>query len=501
MTSFAHLAPEAATLDPSKHVNYTLGMVLGADDFDQEFAYLSGRDRWYAREAIGYGTISGLHVSVAEDAEKGPRLEVSPGVAVTPSGQIVRVCPAQCAYLNAWLAEHREEVLEAIESPGAGAEALRLNLVLCYRECPTDDVPIPGEPCRSEDELMAPSRIQDSFELELRLSPPRQPEEEAVRRFVGLLRETKIVTGEDKPLAELVDRLREATEAELPEWEWIGGGPGIPRARVAEFLTAAFRLWTTELRPRVQQPAPGCQCGGCGDEPGHEHGDELSRAECEADADCVLLSEIELPIAPDPEGDLEVAAAAELDDSNRPWLLHLRMLREWLLSGGSGEAGPRGERGPEGKQGPEGKRGERGERGPEGPEGPQGEPGEPGSGDSAIVAAGRFSVEGDPGQDGGFAFRMKVGRVTSAVYFCEIEDWDPEGHYVVKGTPVIGWPGEGDDQYTFEVLSRYDKRVAYQLEDKGINPDEGIAFTVRDRLLHPPPEGFMIEVSRFGSRR
>jgi hypothetical protein len=25
----------------------------------QEFAYLSGRDRWLAREAIGYGTLSG----------------------------------------------------------------------------------------------------------------------------------------------------------------------------------------------------------------------------------------------------------------------------------------------------------------------------------------------------------------------------------------------------------------------------------------------------------
>jgi len=30
--------------DPSKHVNYTFGMLLGVDDFKQEFAYLSGRD-------------------------------------------------------------------------------------------------------------------------------------------------------------------------------------------------------------------------------------------------------------------------------------------------------------------------------------------------------------------------------------------------------------------------------------------------------------------------
>ena len=29
-------------LDLTKHVNYTSGMILGVDDFTQEFAYLSG---------------------------------------------------------------------------------------------------------------------------------------------------------------------------------------------------------------------------------------------------------------------------------------------------------------------------------------------------------------------------------------------------------------------------------------------------------------------------
>ena len=44
MTGFASALaalPRLAPLDPTKHVKYTLGMVLGVDDFDQEFAYLS----------------------------------------------------------------------------------------------------------------------------------------------------------------------------------------------------------------------------------------------------------------------------------------------------------------------------------------------------------------------------------------------------------------------------------------------------------------------------
>jgi len=82
--------------DESRHVNYTLGMVLGVDDFTQEYAYLSGHDRWLAREAIGYGTVSGLQVRIAT-GQQGTEVSVSPGVALTPRGEIVRICDEQCA--------------------------------------------------------------------------------------------------------------------------------------------------------------------------------------------------------------------------------------------------------------------------------------------------------------------------------------------------------------------------------------------------------------------
>ena len=76
--------------DPAKHVNYNVGMVLGVEDFTQEFAYLSGRDQWMARDLIGYGTVRGLKVRI-EPSEKGPRVAVEPGVAVNPRGQMICV--------------------------------------------------------------------------------------------------------------------------------------------------------------------------------------------------------------------------------------------------------------------------------------------------------------------------------------------------------------------------------------------------------------------------
>src|SRR5260370_41137153 len=97
-TGFAQLAAtDVAPPDPSKHVNYTLGMLLGVDDFNQEFAYLAGRDQWMARDLDGYGTLCGLKVSLDSTA-KGPRLSVSCGPAVTPRGQWIRLPPAQSGF-------------------------------------------------------------------------------------------------------------------------------------------------------------------------------------------------------------------------------------------------------------------------------------------------------------------------------------------------------------------------------------------------------------------
>src|SRR5262245_66267322 len=77
--------------NPAKHVNFNLGMVLGVDDFTQEFAYLSGRDQWLARDLIGYGTVNGLQVDI-----EGLEVVVQPGVALSPAGQLIRVPATQC---------------------------------------------------------------------------------------------------------------------------------------------------------------------------------------------------------------------------------------------------------------------------------------------------------------------------------------------------------------------------------------------------------------------
>lgn len=176
----------AAEADPRKHVNYVLGMVLGVDDFNQEFGYLAGRDQLAARELAGYGVVRGLRVSTVNDATKGPEIVVSAGTAVTPEGRFVKVPLNQCVVLNEWIARNKAR----LPTPTAGnPKAVTLCIVLSYAEQVTDLVPIPGEPCRTEEESMAASRVTDDFLLELRFDAPEQREQDAIGQYLRWLGE------------------------------------------------------------------------------------------------------------------------------------------------------------------------------------------------------------------------------------------------------------------------------------------------------------------------
>lgn len=332
MTTFAAPAStlEAKAPDPSRHVHYALGMVLGVDDFNQEFAYLSGRDRWLARDAIGYGTLNGLAVSIDVDA-KGPRLMVTSGSALTPRGQLVCVRPAQCAYLNDWLSAHGSEV---------SGSTIDLYLTLCYRDCPVDLVPIPGSPCRSEDELMAPSRLADDFALELRTAPPDQREEDLLRELVAGLRTLTIggggpylsiadfsktlrgvvTTSIVSPLASpLTSPLAADEEVHLDFSAFIG--TSLDPSLSAEYWRAAFTVWATEIRPKVHAL---CGCGGgcCGGKTEGPKADE-----------CLLLARISVPVIESAgKWVVDDTGTVTVDESRRPMLVHLRMLQELIAT-------------------------------------------------------------------------------------------------------------------------------------------------------------------------
>ena len=333
MSSFVPRAipPTPAEPDPTKHVKYTLGMVLGVDDFTQEFAYLAGRDRWLARDLLGYGTATGLRIGV--EIENGaPQVVVSPGVAVSPRGQLIRVAPAQCADLNLWLAARHEELRQRLGNVPSNKALLRLYLVLSFRDCATDMVPMPGEPCRSQEETLAPSRLADDFKLELRYAPPDQREEDALRDFIEWLGQIEITEapGSFATLEELEKAIRDAAKAPSsppsPPDFFYGSPPDSLRVHPSmayEYLRSAFRLWTTELRPNWHETRG-------------DRGEVRLDAPVPAEDDGVLLAELSVPLARATANTIwqvEQPPNVQIREERRPYLVHLRMLQELVVSG------------------------------------------------------------------------------------------------------------------------------------------------------------------------
>jgi len=333
--------PNASAADPAKHVKYNLGMVLGVDDFTQEFTYHTAHREWLARDALGYGTLWGLKVLPEDTSDKGPRILIECGAALSPRGQLIHVSPAQCAFLNDWLAANRDAVTQKLGGPPSPGNPAVLYAVLAYGDCDTDDVPLAGEPCRTEDQLTAPSRTKDYFRLQLRLDPPPQTEEDALRNFVRALAQVQIATS--SPMTSLEDFEDAVRNSPIPVVSSPPGSPpvseaggfdyafpptiAIPGDQVAEYLRAAFRIWTVELRPRCRPEwlASGGTCLAGATAVSYPPTEEF-----------ILLARLTVPITVDGiTGKWSVTSAGDVDvdDRDRPYVLHLRMLQEWMVAG------------------------------------------------------------------------------------------------------------------------------------------------------------------------
>ncbi|HEU0052901.1 MAG TPA: hypothetical protein VFQ39_06975 [Longimicrobium sp.] len=338
MTAFATAAAGPLRADPSKRVNYTLGLVLGVDEFQQDQLYHTAGRRWHNRLLHGYGTVWGLRVTTPAPGEADPEIRVTQGVAIDPCGREICVPDTMCVRVNAWLERHRAP-LQAIY--GAGPASIPLAVVLCHRECPDDLVPVPGEPCRSQDDAMQPSRIRESFELRLALrdeapwdSPPAdnpggltlfrfsQPEEEAVRAFGRLLDRVRVecrgapaggraaLLAAVRQLAALAEAAELGSPPEYPDWILLD------EAEADAAVREAIRVWATEVRPLLRAREPVKESCGC---------------PAGADDCCVLLAEVDLPVT---ASWTVQGTDFPPDEDKRPVLLHTRLLQEWLTRAG-----------------------------------------------------------------------------------------------------------------------------------------------------------------------
>ena len=178
-TTFTPVGPDGGPLDPTKAVRFVEGMVLGVDDFQQEHAYLAGLANEALRLGAGVGTLTGLKVTtskVAAGAGAPERYEVhvTKGAALDAQGRLIRVPEEQCAELRAWVAAQLPSTITAKLPPPNNqlTGTVSAYVTASYAQAATDSVPVPGEPCRTDAQLMTASRWTDDFQLNLALDPP-----------------------------------------------------------------------------------------------------------------------------------------------------------------------------------------------------------------------------------------------------------------------------------------------------------------------------------------
>ncbi len=179
-TPFTPVGPDGGPLDPTKAVRYVEGMVLGVDDFQQEHAYLSGLANEALRLGAGVGTIEGLKVSAPKVPSTGAgvpdrfKVHVGKGTAIDGRGRLIRVPEEQCADLGAWVtAQVPNTIMAKLPPPNTQLTGtVPVYVTVSYNQVATDAVPVPGEPCRTDDQLMTASRWTDDFQLNLALDPP-----------------------------------------------------------------------------------------------------------------------------------------------------------------------------------------------------------------------------------------------------------------------------------------------------------------------------------------
>lgn len=172
--------PLAKRPEPPDMVAYAIGMLLGADDFEDEQLYHRGRLARALRYLHGAGTVAGLRVvwvaPLAEGADpEFPRgreesLVVRPGVAVDRLGRLIEVPSAACIRLDRWYNGQPPDRLTAALHPKDGADPLSgvvVDVFIRHYLCERGKTPAFASGPFDALDAVRPSRLREFYKLEL----------------------------------------------------------------------------------------------------------------------------------------------------------------------------------------------------------------------------------------------------------------------------------------------------------------------------------------------
>jgi hypothetical protein len=327
-------------LSPDLRVNYEFGLVLGVDEFRQEQLYFLQKDYLHQRALHGYGTVYGLGVTAPAVGATGGGasdeylVTVQPGLGIDQFGRNIVLREEQCARLGAWLARQMQEGKAPPRDP---FEDYRVYLVATYDECADALVPVQSQACSTAENSQQPSRLRDTFQIELRWAPPAMSAWDAARAFADLLARVRLVPGlaadlsQEQEVIQLVRELADPPAMELCDEDIaVGSPPGsppssppggeddileLPAETGRQALDRIFNFWVTEVRPRIREQV------------------NLTDADGKKEQSGILLACIDFARLDSFTAGNPRITQPGVSYTGRPFLLHTQLIQELLLLG------------------------------------------------------------------------------------------------------------------------------------------------------------------------
>ncbi len=153
--------------------NYFTGKLMVERDFTDEQHYFMEKLRLHNQRLHGSGIVCGLQVVQHDNPACRDRYVIlQPGTAIDCCGKDILVTEPEVIDLYAF--PELQALLEQNANPdnnddNGGPHTLQLRI--CYRECPTEDIPVLYDECGCDDTQCAPNRILESYRIELAIDP------------------------------------------------------------------------------------------------------------------------------------------------------------------------------------------------------------------------------------------------------------------------------------------------------------------------------------------
>jgi len=147
--------------------HYFTGKLLVERDFRQEQDYYVDKLRLHEQRLHGWGVVCGLKVTQHENPACRDRFVcIQPGLAIDCCGHDIYVPEMDGIDLTQ---------LDAIKAlvKAKDQKPHILQICICYKECPTEPIPVLYDDCGCDDTQCAPNRILESYEVDVMVDPPK----------------------------------------------------------------------------------------------------------------------------------------------------------------------------------------------------------------------------------------------------------------------------------------------------------------------------------------